>query len=364
MPPQQNRDYTEEPARLEDVAEAAGVSIHAVSRILSGKTKGKWSSSAENIKRIKALAHEMNYTPNRAAQVMRARQTRQIGVVVKDMSTPATGRVMEVVGRELQRRGYGALMVSMEGTHKEMMETLGEFSKNLMDGLINFHPGLDAKNLADFRLRVPSITYNRSPDFSPVMLDVRGGIMMAMQHLWDLGHRRIGIMTALENLEQTTAKIGGMQAFYTKQSATFPKDWVFYVDADEKLPAKAVEAGMNSHVDWVYHLAEALIDRFLASGCTACITGGDVLGAGFCSELLHRGYDIPRDYSIVSMDDTFVAHFSRPHLTTLQPPLAELIKLTVDALLARVENRPPPDFTTLKPKLIVRESTGPCPESG
>jgi len=325
--------------KLKDIAEAAGVSINTVSRVLTGKTKGLRGNSAEKMERIQEIAREMNYTPNRAAQAMRTQRAFQIGVIAHEIHNPYTGRMLEIVGEELGHFGYSLLLgLVSEDKHKWDKE-LNDFSKNLMDGVLNYHPYLHGDELEHHMGGRPVFTFDRSPEESPAMLNMEGGVLLGMQHLRNLGHENIALVTGPGRETGHTRRITAFNSFYASQSINPPSEWVI-------IPG------------WKYDDGEAATDAFLKTGCTACLAGNDLLAVGLCTGLRMQGYEVPKDFSIVSMDDTILSKMNRPQLTTVRPPVRELARLSVEGLLARVEGKKSPAFQMLMPSLVVRDSSG------
>ena len=326
--------------KLKDIAEAAGVSIGTVSRALTGKTKGYRSDAAVQMERIQALAKKMNYQPNKAAQVMRTRRTFQIGVIAHSIDNPYTSRMMNIVDEELSKRGYGLLLKLLPGKKEQVLEQLGDFSMNLLDGVINHHPLIEGSELEECITRVPTVTFDRSPEYSPAIKNMESGVLMALQHLWSLGHRRIALLCGSLRGRDRSRRVQAYENFYASHQ-------------------HAIDAGWILSPGWTYEDGETAVDDFLATGCTACLGGNDLLGVALCTALRMKGYEVPRDYSIVAMDDTILTRINRPQLTTLRPPVRTLISLTIDGLLAKIESREPPEFQLLMPELVVRDSTGP-----
>ena len=325
--------------KLKDIAEAAGVSINTVSRVLSGKTKGLRASSAEKMERIQKLARSMEYMPNKAAQVMRTRRTMQIGMITHGLNNLHTTQTLLIVDEELAKRGYG-LLLRLFRKEKNMEAELEFFARNLMDGVLNNHPGLDVETLQRYIPDIPVVTMDRTPEHSPAMINMESGVLLGLQHMHNLGHERIAIITGEGAVGQGSRRIRAYRSFYASLAIDPPDEWI-------------MQKG------WEAWDAVAFIDQFLETGCTACFAGNDALGMGFCTGLRMRGYEVPKDFSVVSMDDTLLSKMNYPQLTSVRLPSQELMALTVEALLARVEGKKPPAFQLLMPELIVRESVAP-----
>lgn len=322
--------------KLKDIAEAAGVSINTASRVLSGKTKGQYASSAKKVELIFKLARSMDYSPNKIAQAMRTRRTYQIGIIVHELHNLYTSRTLTLANNELAKHGYGLLLRLIQ--KEESMESeLDSFSKNLLDGVLCNHPFIDPDLLQNAMPGIPSVFVDRSPECSPAMLNMESGVLLGMQHLWNLGHERIAIISGHSPNPSGSRRIAAYRTFYAAHSITPPRDWI-------------MQKG------WSFWDAGSFVEQFLATGCTACFTGNDILGMGFCNGLRMRGFEVPKDFSVVAMDDTVLSEMNYPQLTSIHLPSQQLVKLTVEGLLAKIEGNKKPRFQQLMPELIVRAS--------
>ncbi len=325
--------------KLKDIAEAAGVSINTVSRVLSGKTKGTYASSAKKVELIFELARSMDYSPNKIAQAMRTRRTYQIVIIVHELHNLYTSRTLTLANNELAKRGYNLLLRLIQ-KEDNMESDLSALSRNLIDGVLCSHPFIEPELLQDLMQDIPVVFIDRSPDFSPAMLNMESGVLLGMQHLWNLGHERIAIISGSNPLSSRSRRIEAYRTFYASHSMEPPQDWI-------------MQKG------WGFWDAEALVDQFLETGCTACFLGNDALGMGFCNGLRMKGYEVPKDFSVVTIDDTVLSRMNYPELTSIHLPSHRLVEITIQGLLAKIEGLKHPRFQLLMPELIVRDSTRP-----
>ncbi|XHR29810.1 MAG: LacI family DNA-binding transcriptional regulator [Chthoniobacteraceae bacterium] len=321
--------------KLKDIALAAGVSVDTVSRALNGKTKACWPGVARKAEEIRELAQRMNYTPNRAAQMMRTQRTYQIGVLVGELYNPQTGLVLEAFGDTLNARGYGLVL----GLCRELEDApLKRFVSNLLDGVINLHPLLNTADLRRLAPKLPMLTYNRTPQESPAVYDMVGGVHMALKHLWALGHRRVALVTGPHKPEHVASRISGYESFYARQSIAASPEWII-------------------NTGWKLEDGEAAAKAFIETGCTACLGGNALLSVGLALGLRRFKKEIPRDYSLFSLENTFMTQISNPAITSIAHPIPKLVDATVEGLIAIIEKRTAPPFTTFPVTIIDRGST-------
>lgn len=321
---------------LKDIAAAAGVSLDTVSRVLNGKSKERWARSAQRAEEIREIARRLNYAPNRAAQAMRTKRTFQVGVIVSELYNPFTGRKLEAISDELSNHGYGILLGLIRKA--DDVDSLKKFMNNFLDGVINLHPEFVTSDLERHVPHIPVTTFNRSRKESPAIFNMREGIQMALQHLWDLDHRKICLVTGPDDPDNVASRIAGYEAFYSRQEMALSPEWV-------------VRTG------WKLEDGETAAAAFTQLGCTACIAGSDLLAVGLTSGLREQGLNAPGDYSLVSLEDSLMAHINSPGLTSIRQPLESLVKATVEALIAQIEKREELPFQSFSPALVVRSST-------
>lgn len=325
-------------ASLKDIAAAAGVSVDTVSRVLNGKAGEAWPSAVERAERIRKLAAQLNYTPNKAARIMRTKKTHQIGVLVSELYNPFTGRKVEAIADALARRGYEMLLGLTRSRAVNPAAFYEKFSQNLLDGVINLDPLLGTAELRRISPQIPCVTFNRSETESPAVFDVRAAVHLLLEHLWGLGHRRIAIVTGFDKGDAVRSRVAAYEAFYAERPVAARRDWI--------IPANwTAEAGQQA--------AEALAE----TGCTACVAGNDLLAVGLIAGLRELGRAVPDDISIASIEDSLLTEVSHPTLTSARQPVGELVEFTVAALVAMIESEAVPPVRVLAPELIVRRSS-------
>ncbi len=334
---------------LKDIATAAGVSVDTVSRVLNGKAGEAWPSAVERAERIRKIATQLNYAPNKAAQIMRTKRTRQIGVLVSELYNPFTGRKVEAIADALAEHGYEMLLGltrtrSRNGTVSESPSDsekfFATFSRNLLDGVINLDPLLGNDDLKRIAPRMPCVTFGRSETESPAVFDIRAAVRILMEHLWSLGHHRIAIVTGLDKGDLKRVRSSAWEAFYASRPIAARPEWI-------------IKGNWKSE-----HGRQAARD-LVATDCTACLAGNDLLAVGLIAGLRELGREVPRDYSVVSIEDSLLTEITYPPLTSARQPVAELVRITVNALIDMLERHEPAPGQVLPPDLVVRPSCAP-----
>ncbi len=327
---------------ISDVARKVGVSRSTVSHALSGKRP----ITEEVRHRVQEAIRELGYQPSFAARSLVLKKTGMIGVLVQEIQNPYTGIVLDALESELVRHQYKVLLGLSNGNQARIDSYINEFGSGMVDGLVNLEPQLDPVDLTQRMPHIPVVTFMRSAFAAPrKVLDFSAGVEDAMKHLWLLGHRKIGFIAGPQRDASARNRLEGYRRFYLGQHAEIHPDWV-------------------QQGDWCIESGERLIWPIIAAGCTAIAASNDIMAIGAIRALRARNMNVPRDVSVVGFDDSPLAALIDPPLTTVQVPVRELVRATVNELMDRIAGRPQPQSEVIFPSLIVRSSTAPVQPAG
>ncbi|MFE7275797.1 LacI family DNA-binding transcriptional regulator [Streptomyces sp. NPDC057623] len=335
--------------RLADIATQAGVSKATVSRVLNG-ARGVASGTRDSVlEALDALGYE---------HPLRQRRAELVGLITPELDNPVFPALAQVMGQALTRQGYTPVLATQTpggSTEDELTEMLVDRGAS---GII-FVSGLHADTSADsgrydrlHEQRVPFVLVN---GFSPaieapfVSPDDRAAMRLAVAHLAELGHRRIGLAVGPGRFVPVRRKIEGFLAGLREQlglSAGESHDLVEH-------SLFSLEGGQAA--------AAALIGR----GCTAVVCASDMMALGAVRAARQQGLRVPGDISVIGFDDSPLIAFTDPPLTTIRQPVKSMGQVAVDALLEEMAGTPPPrtEFVFM-PELVVRGSTAAGPRNG
>jgi DNA-binding LacI/PurR family transcriptional regulator len=321
-----------------DVAQRAGVSQTTVSLVFSGKAAGRISEkTAEAVRRA---ARELGYRPNTAARALRSGSAAAVGMVVSDVTHPFFGRTLRGAQRAAWEAGHVVVLIDDfygAAWGDESVETL---RAGTIDGFLFFAAEPPAS------LRRPGaapivLVEGESGRLPHVRFDVDTGADLALQHLAELGHRRIAsLRSAIAG--QTFDRRHARWAQFLREHGEDPDDQVIVhsrFNATSTIPAG--------------HAVLAQRDRF-----TAILCDDDVLAAGVLAAAAELNIKIPDEVSVVGFDDVDLARLVVPPLTTVRFDAEALGAAAFEALHARLQGRRPRN-RVLEVELVVRGSTGP-----
>ena len=339
-------------ATITDIARLVGVSHGCVSRVLRGVPI---SVSEETRNQIVETAKKLNYTPNYYAQALKSGRHNAIGVIAYNIGDAFAVDCIKAMESYLDANtDYRALWMSCSVTDKQTAkpEQILYEAAQYVDGLIIISAMSRLKDAAILRFwaerHLPMVTVIRliPGDIIPaVAMDEPRGTRLLVEHLIELGHKRIGFCYR-ENAANPYA---------TLRFETFKKVIIEYgLEVDESLYAP-----VDGTPESGYAAGERLLK--LKVRPSAIIGFNDLVAFGLIRACFDAGLSIPNDISIAGHDDIHMAKVVTPPLTTVAADFAELSCISIEKLLEAIETpdeeRPVEQILT-EPKLMVRQSTG------
>jgi DNA-binding LacI/PurR family transcriptional regulator len=323
-----------------EIAERAGVSSSTVARILRGDIKESHRRSAETAQRIRLLAREMGYRPNLRARAFSRGRTHGIGLLYTDDAWIFEGMNTEVVSslvRALQRAAYHLVFapIDQSGAWEEIV--LG----GQIDGGVVFQslPANVGETLREHKLPLVLLGDNSDPSLSQVVVDDFAGAYVATKHLIGLGHEQILIF--VHHTVKPHCSIDQRLAGY-RQAMT--------------------EAGLAPR-EFVQAPEEDAIDMLVRGQPrpTAIVCYSNLESTLIVHAMWQYGISIPGELSVIGFNDVFATRYMTPPLTTVGYDAAKIGELGAQLVLKEIvsPDAGEPAVLTVKPKLIVRSSTGP-----
>jgi LacI family transcriptional regulator len=331
-------------ATLSDVAARAGVSISAVSRVLSNAPSAR--VSGETRKRIQDAALELNYRPNFAARALKFARTNVVALVVPDLTNAIFTELMRGVEAQAHEFGYMVLLARAESIQPggETIERL--IGEGRVDGVLvqvgDTMAEEDIRGILDGRVPAVLVNSRRSGHVGSVILEDAASTRVAVEHLAGLGHRRIALVNGLVTTDSAVRRGEGFRE--AMKAAGLPV-----------LPGYVTSLGYEPRQgrDAMRQLAG------LAEPPTAIVVSNVNAALGVLLEARIRGLHVPQELSIVAVHDAWIAENTWPPLTTVRLPLYELGRQAMSAIFERIARGEVTDLVVGEPapKLILREST-------
>lgn len=340
-------------ARLVDVAQAASVATNTASMILNERPNC-WASEATR-KRVREAARRLGYRPNRIALAVKRRRFDTIGLIVPDLNNPFFMSIADQLESAAEARGCDLIIEHSRVDLLREIKCLESIMDRQVDGIIAclIDAPVHAERLrSQLKYGIPMVVAGqRGLEPLPVDLitvDFVGGLKQALSHLRRKGHSRVGFIRALA---ENQADNGRQEIFLNvARSLGF---------AEKDLRVEPSDHSMTGSKE----AFERLIGNRQGGMLTAVIGLNDLCALGALRGAHEAGLQVPRDLSIIGVDDIALCRFLNPSLTSIAQPVRQIGKCAVDMLFDRIDGKTKegPREKMLSSKLVLRESTGPVP---
>jgi DNA-binding LacI/PurR family transcriptional regulator len=329
---------------MRDIARATNLSQSTVSRVLN-RTPTLVPIAEETRERVLSTAVALGYRPNPLARGLRGASTMLLGLIVREITDAFFAGAIEAVTTAAANRGYNVVLGHAHARADEAITLWGVLEARHCDAILLLGDTRDQprllQDLAGAHVPVVALWQGAQTAGVPsVAVDNQAGIRAVLDHLIELGHRRI-------------AFVGGRRLGDIKERE---EAFVQHLARlREPLRDSYVQHGVNEPAS-----AAAALDRLLAlpEPPTAVVASTDVLATGLLHGAHERGLRVPDQLSITGFDDIPVAAFTVPALTTVRMPVREMVELAVEMALDKPDRARDIMPQVLQPKLVVRASTG------
>jgi LacI family transcriptional regulator len=324
---------------MREVAEAAGVSIKTVSRVVNQQGE----ITEETRQRVLAAIHELGYRPSKVARALVTQKTDTIGLLIGDIANPYFSEVARGVMDAAQDSAYDVFLCNTdEKTEKRALFSLIDHQ---VDGAIIYPTYENIDWLNDFSspdqpLVFVNTTLEPHPGQGVVRSTIEAGAWQATTYLIEQGHREIGMIAGEVAPMELISRVQGYRRALEENDIAFREDMVI-------LGFPQYEHG--------YKAARVLFERF--PRMTAIFCYNDLLAMGAVKRCQEMGLRVPGDCAVVGFDNILFCELIHPPLTTIHVDKYAIGRKATKLLLAMLED-PQKVFPpiTLETELVVRES--------
>ena len=325
-------------ATIRDIADATDLSPAAVSYALRGV-----QTSVETQERVRVAADELGYTGNAVARALASGRTGLVGVLASSLQDLGEQRFVESVGQALRANDLQMLLFDSDGDPERERTLARQLADRLVDGLV-VSP-LDPSNAVweEIGETLPVVSVGDAlsgPTVGEVLFDNRTGVTLVLEHLHDLGHRRVAVLTP--SRPETPAR----------PAETMVRE----VGASLGLEVTSVN---SSHS--IEQATEAALGLLSSDPRPSVVFGlSDSIAFGVYAAARRLGLSIPDELSVAGYDDHPIARVVSPELTTVAWGMTDVAVQAGKLLAAAVEGRPRRGTRAtvhVAPTLLVREST-------
>jgi len=327
-----------------DVARAAGVSRTTVSYVLSNDESV--SIPDETRERVRGVIRALDYTPNRAAQRLRAQKTYTIAGIIEDITNPFHPALERGIQDVAEQHGYDLIMYNTDADPAKERKALDAALRNRVDGVIGSFSAIGMDDFAPLlAAEIPMVWLTgqaplRSIDgLDVVYVDNVLAAHAAVSYLVGKGHARIAMLAGRGHPQQDRL-IGYRQAL-EDHGITFRDDYV---------------QGQRFSIDEGRRAMQVLLA--LEPRPTAVFGASDLLAVGAILAIKEVDLRIPEDIAVVGFDNVLVAEVVSPPLTTIAQHQADLGHRCGELLFERIRGLAPDEGRAVEMpfELVIRDS--------
>ena len=335
---------------IQDVARAAGVSTATVSRVMN---RSGYVSEKTRKKVLEALK-SLNYSPNPFAKGLITRKSELIGYVLTNIENPAYVPTARGIQDAAWARHYQVLIYNTDGNEAREIEFLSHLRRIRVDGII--HDSVETpeshlirRHLSDLMNDGVPIVMLGTPiegvRVDRVSINNLKGVHLVVEHLVQLGHRRIAFIGGPEKNFIAEERLTG----FAKSMESFG------IDVDSELIRHADFRESGGYAEAAHLLA-------MERPPTAIAAANDLMAIGVLRRARDNGVRVPEELAVTGFDDTRDATLVFPSLTSVVVPSYDIGKRSVAILFERIDGVDRlAEEIFIEPEISVRESTVPSP---
>ncbi len=335
---------------IKELAKQLGISTASVSRALNKPER----VSTEMRDRVRKAAEELGYRTNMIGSSLRTAKTKSIMAIIPDLCDTFNSGVISSMESTAAEAGYSVLFGDSKGLRQRELGYGSLVQRKQADGVIYFSPlpPFDETFLkSDIGYLPPMV--NSCEVIDPQGYEVRGqripyvtidNVLAAREvvnHLIELGHKRIAVITGGETTPSAVQRLEGYRQAHSEAGLTVDESLILHGEY-------TIESGE--------HLCKELVKLDQRPTAIFCMCDEGAMGA--MQTLRENNIRIPADIALAGFDDIRFANYLSPRLTTVAQPVHELGEQCMKLLIRIIEGKPVENPTVVLPhKLVVREST-------
>ena len=279
--------------------------MSTVSRVVNGKKNVKENTR----KKVLEVIDRLDYRPNAVARGLASKRTTTVGVVIPDITNTYFAALAKGIDDIAEMYKYNIVLAnSDEDDEKEVAVVNTLFSKQVDGGIfMGYH--LTEKIRSEFsRSRTPVVlagTVDVEHQLPSVNIDYKNATADAVRHLLKRNKKIAFVSGPLVDDINGKVRLVGYKEALKEAGVNYSEGLVF-------------------ESKYSYDDGYALAERLVSSKATAAIVTGDELAAGLLNGLADHGVSVPEEFEIITSDDSQIARFTRPNLTTIAQPLYDL----------------------------------------
>ena len=325
---------------IKDVAKLAGVSISTVSRVMNDSKP----VSPEARRKVLDAIEKLDFKPNELARSLVMKRSNLIGVVVKDIGIPYMAQIVrgaEEIGRMYK---YDILLSSTYGDLEQEKKIIDFMFTKQVEGIILISEDIEPEVI--FKLKDQTVPYIQLDKFwnikdvHTVQIDYKEAMINMINHIYDLGHKKILFVKENQDTEIGQEKLKG------------------YRQACDDLKIEKIEISSEGvSVKDGYEAGDKIFEMKDSKDITCVSFSEDAQAIGFINYCYDNNKKVPDDISVSGFGDIPMTSIYRPTLTTVQEPYYDIGAVSMRTLVKVLkENKIINEKAILGSQIMKRES--------
>ena len=323
-----------------DVAREANVSMATVSRVVNGNPNVKPATR----KKVLDVIDELDYRPNAVARGLASKKTTTVGVIIPDVTNLYFSSLARGIDDIATMYKYNIILANSDQNNHKEIQVLNTLLSKQVDGIIYMGNNLTSELRAEIvRSKTPIVlagTIDPEHVVASVNIDYKVATQEAIQQLIENGHKNIAFVTvSLKNTVASDLRLEGYKSALSVANIEFNDKFVY-------------------EIPMTYQCGEVLAEKLVQAGITAAVVTDDEAAVGLINGLFDLGVKVPKDFEVISSNNSKLTKMTRPTLSTIAPPLYDIGAVAM-RLLTKIMNKEEVVETeiTLPYKIEYRQST-------
>jgi len=325
---------------IRNIAKIANLSVGTVSNVLNGVETVK----EENRAKVMRIIKKYGYHPNRVAQSLARRATKNIGFIIPDIKNPFFSELVRGSQDYFDEKGYYVFLCNSDGEIDKEEYLINDLVSMWIAGIIIVPNCSKERRIEIFKeLKVPFVIVDREIEglkSDTVIVNNKKGSYEMVKLLIGKGHKKIVALMGPKDVRTSMKRYDGWKKAMIENGLQ-----------DENLCIWG-----EFSIDSGYEMAGQIINKI--GDLDAIFAGNDLIGIGVIQYLKDNGIDVPGKISVAGFDDLYVSKIIRPCLTTVRQPAYKIGKIAAELLFERVNN--PVDIKSRRivvdGELVIRDS--------
>lgn len=325
-----------------DIAAEAGTSISTVSRVLNNKG----NVNPQIRKRVESVLKKYDYKPSAIARGMVSKSMKSIAIMTVDVRVTHYARTIYVIEQAFSNCGYNVTVCNTGGSILECARYVEILSEKQIDGLVLigsvFNELINNPDITCQLKEIPVVIANGQvdlPNFYSVLVDDTKGIRMAVDYLYEKGHREFVYVYDVDTDSGRAKRQGFLEGLKLHDIPDGEKRVII------------CKHGLEGGKDAVKQIVE---HKLVVS---AVVFGEDKTAIGAMKEFKKRGYQIPGDVAIFGCNNSPDSLICEPELTTLDSKPELMGHLCAQLLSELIEGKYTESHIAIQPELVLRDTT-------